>query len=251
MTSVNDFFISSNSVFSISEEEYKKADTVIKTFEAISRMTYQSLYIIDYFKKNFLFVSENPLFLRGYSSEEIKKLGYLFYINHVPEKEQSMLTEINKSGFKFFHEIPVDERLLYTISYDFHTQKGKKEILINHKLTPITLDKEGKIWLAACMVSLSSHNSAGHIEMRKAGQKNYWTYLLEQHKWQECEGITLSNKEKDILTLSAQGYTMNEIADNLCIAIDTVKYYKRRIFERMEVKNITEALSFATNYKLL
>jgi len=44
---------------------------------------------------------------------------------------------------------------------------------------------------------------------------------------------------------------MNEISDKLCIAIDTVKFYKRRLFERLNVKNITEALSFATNYKLL
>ena len=44
---------------------------------------------------------------------------------------------------------------------------------------------------------------------------------------------------------------MNESADKLCLAIDTIKFYKRRLFEKMEVKNITEALSFATNYKLL
>lgn len=101
------------------------------------------------------------------------------------------------------------------------------------------------------MVSLSTRVNAGHIEIRRTGHKGYWTYLLDQHKWEECKGITLNDKEKDILTLSAQGYTMNEIADKLCIAIDTVKYYKRKIFERMEVKNITETLSFAINYKLL
>ena len=30
-----------------------------------------SIYIIDYFRKNFLFVSDNPLFLCGHSADEV------------------------------------------------------------------------------------------------------------------------------------------------------------------------------------
>ena len=44
---------------------------------------------------------------------------------------------------------------------------------------------------------------------------------------------------------------MNEMANKLCIAIDTIKFYKRKLFEKLEVKNITEAIAFVTNYKLL
>lgn len=44
---------------------------------------------------------------------------------------------------------------------------------------------------------------------------------------------------------------MNDIADYLCVAIDTVKFYKRKLFQKLNVKNIAEAISFATNYKLL
>lgn len=251
MTQVDDFFILSNYVHDISEEEYKKADLLIKVFDALARTTYQSIYIIDYYRRNFLYVSDNPLFLCGHTSEEVRELGYMFYLNHVPSGEQNMLTEINKAGFNFFDKIPIEERLNYTISYDFHLKMNKKEILINHKLTPVLLANDGRIWLAACTVSLSAYNSPGHIELRKAGSTEYWIYSLEKHRWIENKGIVLNEKEKDILTLSAQGYTMNEIADKLCLAIDTIKFYKRRLFDKMEVKNITEALSFATNYKLL
>ena len=99
MTHIEDFFITANSVYNISEEEYQQKELLIKSFEAISRSTYQSIYIIDYYKKNFLYVAENPLFLCGHTSEEIKKLGFMFYIDHVPLLDQKMLTEINKVGF--------------------------------------------------------------------------------------------------------------------------------------------------------
>jgi DNA-binding CsgD family transcriptional regulator len=251
MVRIEDFFILSNAVSDIPEEEYQKISVLIDTFDALSRITYQSLYIIDYYKKNFLYVSNNPLFLCGCTSKEIKELGYLFYLNHVPEQEQTMLTEINTTGFNFYEKIPVNERLKYTLSYDFHLVNGRKKTLINHKLTPVLLTNDGRIWLAACIVSLSSHSSPGQIIMRKTGETTFWEYSLKKHCWKENDEIILLEREKDILSLSAQGYTMNEIADQLCIAVDTIKFHKRKIFDKLQVKNIAEALSFATNYKLL
>ncbi|MCD7975710.1 MAG: LuxR C-terminal-related transcriptional regulator [Tannerellaceae bacterium] len=235
----------------IPDENYNIVDLLINTFDAFSRTTNQSIYVIDYFKKDFLYVSPNPLFLCGHTPEEVKKLGYMFYMLHVPEQEQDMLAEINRAGFIFFDKIPKEERCNYTIFYDFHLKKGKKQTLINHRLTPILLTNEGKIWLAICVVSLSSNHTAGHIELRKTNQTSYWEYSLEGHRWKEIEGIILNEREKDILILSAQGYKINEIADHLCLATDTIKFYKRKIYDKLKVKNITEALSYAITHKIL
>lgn len=251
MVQINDFFISSNSVCNISEDAYQKIDILISAFEAISRTTYQSLYIVDYYKKNFLYVSNNPLFLCDYTAEDVKELGYMFYINQVPVEELSMLIEINKAGFNFYNQLSICERIHHTISYDFHIMCNNRSTLVNHKLTPILLADDGKVWLAACVVALSSHDTPGHIELRKTGQTNFWEYSLDSHCWIENEGITLSEKERNILSLSARGYTMNEISDKLCLAVDTIKFYKRRLFEKLDVRNITEALLFSKNYKLL
>jgi len=54
-----------------------------------------------------------------------------------------------------------------------------------------------------------------------------------------------------ILLLSTQGYSMDEIAERICISLDTVKFHKKNIFEKLQVKNIVEAIIFAANYKLL
>lgn len=251
MTQIDDFFISSNSVCNISEEAYQNIDILISSFDAISRTTYQSLYIIDYYKKNFLYVSNNPLFLCGYTAEEVKEFGYMFYINQVPAEEQPMLAEINKAGFNFYNQLSICERIHYTISCDFHIMCNDRLVLVNHKLTPILLADDGKVWLAACVVALSSHNIPGHIELRKTGQMNFWEYSLDTHCWIKNEGIILSEKERNILSLSARGYTMNEISDKLFLAVDTIKFYKRRLFGKLEVRNITEALLFSENYKLL
>ncbi|MDR3140872.1 MAG: LuxR C-terminal-related transcriptional regulator [Tannerellaceae bacterium] len=224
---------------------------MIDSFDAISRLVCKSLYVIDYYKKKFLYVSTNPLFLCGYSAEEVLKLDYLFYLKHVPEQEQVMLTEINRAGFEFYGKIPIEGKLDYTISYNFHLMTDKKEILINHKITPICLADDGKIWLAACIVSLPTQNMTENIEIHKINEATTWKYSLESHSWTEKKGINLSERERDILSLSAQGYIMKDIADRLCLSLDTIKFHKRNLFVKLEVKSITEAIAFAQNHKLI
>jgi len=252
MIKINDFFSFSNAVSGISEEEYQKVNLFIDTLEAVSRITNNSFYIIDYFKKNFLYVSDNPLFLCGHTAEEVKSLGYMFYLNHVSEEEQVMLIEINRAGFEFFNKIPVEDRLQYTISYNFHLKnKNKKQTLINHKLTPIRITVDGRIWLAVCIVSLSSRDTVGRIEMRKKGEFLHWEYSKTKRCWKEEKGISINDKEKEILSLSIQGYTISEIADKVCLSLDSIKFYRRKLFEKINVRNITEAIAFASIHKLI
>ena len=48
---VNDFFYPGNTVHG--EPDYGLADNFVRTAEAFANTTYQSVYIIDYFRKNF------------------------------------------------------------------------------------------------------------------------------------------------------------------------------------------------------
>lgn len=177
--------------------------------------------------------------------------GYQMYIDHVPDADLQMLLEVNKKGFDLFNELPVGDRLDYTISYDFHLTNGKHSRLIHHHLTPILLSEDGRIWLALCTVSLAATDEPGHIIIQKNGERDYYEYSTSRHKWEKKEGITLSETEREVLRLSAQGYTMNDIADRLCKSVDTIKACKRNLFAKMGVKNIAEALFHATNYQMI
>lgn len=101
MKTPSEFFIPSNEIRLSEELDYSRVDEYIRSAEAFSRSSYQSVYIIDYFRRNFLYVSPNPMFLCGLSSERVKELGYRFYLDFVPEDEQSMLLTLNKAGFAF------------------------------------------------------------------------------------------------------------------------------------------------------
>ena len=177
--------------------------------------------------------------------------GYQMNKHHLPEAAVQWLHVVSKKGNLLFHEFHGGDRLDYTISYDIHLTNGRHSRLIHHHLTPILLSDDGRIWLALCTVSLAATDEPGHIIIQKNGERSYFEYSTSRHKWEKKEGITLSETEHEVLRLSAQGYTMNDIADRLCKSVDTIKACKRNLFAKMGVKNIAEALFHATNYQMI
>ncbi len=117
---LNQFFRPLNSHMQIADSEYAQTAVCISMADALARNTNHSLYIIDYNRKNFLYVSSNPLFLCGRSPEEVQHEGYAFYFEVVPPDEINRLMEINEAGFRFYYDQPVEKRLDLSIEYNFH-----------------------------------------------------------------------------------------------------------------------------------
>jgi len=61
----------------------------------------------------------------------------------------------------------------------------------------------------------------------------------------------LSQREQKILQLIGQGLSNREIGERLFLALDTVKGYNRRIFDKLQVQSRTEAIARARELGLL
>lgn len=249
---VSDFFKPVNLYAPPTEKEYEAIRPYINAAKIFAQSTYQSIYIIDYYIKGFLYVSDNPLFLCGNTPSAVKNMGYLFYLNNVPKQDLDLLLEINTAGFSFYNSTPIEERLQYSISYDFHIiQPNKHLLLINHKLTPMVLDKLSNVWLAFCVVSVASNDKAGNISFRKVGSNKIIQYDIENKNWELQPSPKLTRIEKEILMLSVQGITMKGISIKMHLTEATIKFHRSKILNKLNVKNITEAIASASNYKLI
>ena len=179
------------------------------------------------------------------------KQGYLFYFQNVPSEDLVLLVRINKVGFEFYNRIPLEERLQYSISYDFHLiQANKRQILVNHQLTPLALDQSANIWLALCVVTLSSNSGAGNIIISKKGEAGVYKYNVASDKWIAHNRPTLTKQEKEVLAYSMQGHTINEIAVKLQVTVSTAKFHRKNILQKFSVRNISEAVAYAANYNI-
>ena len=249
---VNDFFKPLHLKDTLLAKDYMQVYQYIEFAKTLSQVTYQSIYLIDYYKRGFAYVSDNPLFLCGKTSDQVLRDGYLFYLKNVPKEDLELLLKINMAGFSFLSNIPKGDRLSYSISYDFHLiQRNKHLVLINHKLSPLLLDKDANIWIALCVVSLSSNDKSGNIEIKRKGENKVYRFDLTAEKWQERTMPKLNNQEREILMLSGQGFTMEKIAKELFLSIDTIKFHKKNLFKKLSARNISEAIAAATNLRLI
>ncbi len=178
-------------------------------------------------------------------------MGFDIFIGHVPEAEQSMLLEINRAGWQKYQQTPLEERTAAWISYSFHFVVGKRKVLVDHRLTAVKLDEQGNCRVALCAFSPSSLKEPGNVVWRRSDSSEFWEYSLVGRRWHRRTLQPLTDTERQVLLMSFQGQSQQEIADAIHYSVETVKHVKRQLFERFGAKNIAQAVSYAANYRLL
>lgn len=237
----------------VAEEAYSEVQHHIECASAFERVTYQSIYIIDFFRLNFLHVSGNPLFLCGESVETMLQEGFNFYHKHVLAEDLDFLMQINKAGLDFFTRLDIPDRCKYTLSYNLHIfdNNPKVNILLNHQITPLKLDADGNIWLALCLVSLAPSRNARTARICSCNRKQMWYFSRKSKSWKPVDHVLLTENELAVIRMAHQGLSINEIALKINKSKDAVKYYRKNIFTKLNVSSISEAIAVATHLKLL
>ena len=139
----------------------------------------------------------------------------------------------------------------YSISCDLHFGIGSKKRMVNHRTPPLACGHDGNVWLALRSVSLSASMNAGNIVLLRDDIQECWKYNQGKRHWVRKKKTLLNTREKDVLSLSAQGMTVKDISEWLCLSEDTVKCCKRALFRKLESENISAAIGCAANYRLL
>lgn len=251
---ISDFFEPIQPTKYIGSDNYSKIESYLKSLQAISKLCDLSYYIIDYYKKSFYYVSPNPLFLSGYTQEEVLKLGYDFYGLCVPPDDLALLFDLNIAGFNFFYLLPKERRENAIISYDFRLKHKTNQsiIMINHKLGPLLLTDDGNIWMAICLVSLSSRKKSGDVHIIMHDNNSRFNFNIENKTFEAAKkNERLTKREKEILKCIAIGDRIEVISKKLKITESTIKNHKTKIFEKLHANSAAEAVFYASKQNII
>lgn len=228
----------------VPDEQYQSVAYIPDMCKKMARMNNKSVYVIDYSKQKFLYVSSHPLFLCGYTHQEVKEMGYTFYEKVIPPRDLQMLLEINKFGWDLFNTVPPAERTNAYFSYDFFlNHKNGTRILVNQKLSPLHLTANNNMWLALCTVNLSSQKSNGNVIFTLNETEKYYSYDFEKKKIIEYDIKKLSKREKEVFALMMRGFTDKEISKEFCFSKGTVHSHRKHIISKLGENNIANAIS--------
>ncbi len=225
--------------------DYKKLEGIKPLLNGMSDIMSHNSYIIDYYKKEFYFISRNSIFLCGYSEEEVMNWGYEFYGKIISPDDLSKLEEINTIGFNIFYQASPEKRPMISIAYDLilHSKDGHR-FAIRHGLKPFLFAPDGNIWMAICSVSHSSSKKMGNIILSYKHINENYTIDLDKKTINLIPPIILTESEQIIIKETERGSLEKQIAVQLGITTDTIHYYKKKLIKKTHSKSFTEAIAY-------
>jgi DNA-binding CsgD family transcriptional regulator len=101
------------------------------------------------------------------------------------------------------------------------------------------------VWLANKITKPKEKTIIVEKEVRILSSEDF---ILNETELQERK---ISKRELEVLTLMAEGWSNNEIAEKLFVSLNTVKTHSAKLFEKLDVKRRTQAIETAKKLQLL
>jgi len=234
-------------------ESNSKAETFtgyyLESVKAVSNMLKESIFVIDFQQQKFRFVSDKGIFLCGRTSDEVLTLGFKFYREIVHPEDFPLIAKIHQIIFRYFSCHDKTIRDLDCVVFNYRIRSDRKYLMVSHKMAPLFFDN--CLGLAVSTVSDSMLETSGKLYAYFNNGKDRREYSFADRFWEKSPQLTLTQLEKDILLLAKQGKQEKEIANILCKQIQTIKNQKVELFDKLEVNNTQQAITFAANHFLI
>ena len=81
--------------------------------------------------------------------------------------------------------------------------------------------------------------------------KSYIKKVKNNQEDNKEKNALLTKREKEILTLFANGYSNNDIADKLYISVRTVESHKNHIMTKFKLKSVVDLIKFAIKNEII
>ena len=228
-----------------------KIPMLISAVKAISYGIHQAFSICDFHKSQALYCSESwNQYFKGISHYPFALYDKLMSCIN-PIGAQLDIEAFDTCVKSFIDKQPQEERLNYVLSARLDFVIDRKKYQFHWKSIPLLLSKSGKLWIGMDVVSPSTvaQKEEYAIENRRTRER----YILNNstQKWILTPAIALTTREKEVLLLSIQGHSISSIAQLLSVTVDCIKTRRRKLFEKLGVGSIQEAITYAMNMGLL
>lgn len=233
----------------IDREEYAHLNLLFDSLDAAARLTNASLFVINFAKQTMVYRTEKLLFLDGVTQLDIQRESAIPYWSLIYEDDLDIMLESRRAYFNLFQQFDAKQRLAHTYIIDYRIELRRRAYVICQKFTPLKLRPDGKIWLGLFCITNSTHNACEHIAVFGEGFRYTYDFAKKQFS-PFAEKMELTLMEKAILVRASKGLTTEQIADDLRRSVNTIKTHKRRLFDKLHVSSMNEAIGFTYNYDL-
>ena len=246
----DNFYINKNIANSFTEDDCRRAEYITDVAENLCQMMVRPCYILDFHKNGVTYASESMGLIVGLKPAEIVGMEHKFYRDYIHNDDLLMIDELWEKTCKFFAS---DDNLLgcqYHLRFHLKLRTESGYRLFNHTSFPLLWSKGGHVMVVVCTLSPSSRKESGNASLFLPNVRRLFRYDFHIHKWKERDIPSLSERERDVVRLSAQGLSVAEIATTMCKSVESVKLYRQQLFRKLGVNNMSAAMTFILNHGL-
>lgn len=209
-------------------------------FRAASVLNSDALFLYDRSCKRFVLSD-----IRSRAVEEaLAEHGDIFgAINH---NNHFLLEDLSATGCWQLSRSPTQGRLSMNVSLD-----RRRMFFVNVQLVGVDIaldDREPRYLLCSLKFSARKEEDITFVDRDHA---KLWHYDPTTKRFQLMNIIPLTYHELEVVRLSRMGYTEREISSILHKSLDTIRWYKRNIYEKLGVKNIQACIAYCEVYHIL
>ena len=225
----------------------------IQSLKAMENIMDIDAYIVDLRTQQILYATKDcSIYFADNSNDNNKFPGIYFLDNIISKKDLPRVSFINSKVHDFFYLLPVKRRTSGYFTQNFRIElNNKNTVLINHKGTVLDLTEDGTLRLVLCVMSFLTSDKTGNAYIKMTDTQTVYEFLLPAQKFVEVKTQRLTSKATKVLKLASNGKNEVQIAKELGISVNTVKYHKKKVFVQLGVKNTAEAIQWMNNQKKL
>lgn len=224
--------------------------SLVKTVDAAARISCLSTFVIDFDSHELLYRSEQLVYIDESTVKDKQRECANPYWSIISENTLEKLQQIRNHYIMPGKQLSGNDYTNHVCTIDYPIIIRNHELFITQKFTPLVMRKDGITKIGMFTINYLNKKDIESSIIAPSGKR--FRFNFEECQFDEYDlGITLSLVEKAILHRARMGMTNEEIAKSLYISINTVKTHRLRIFKKLQVETINEALAVIGNYQLI
>lgn len=223
--------------------------------DSFSNMCYELMLIADVVEKKIVYMAKSSGLARRVLKRDFIDSTLSFLVETISGRDVLKLDRIIDIIQEKYNRTKVEHRqnLLFMTDFDYvYDVEGTSTA--TYKFTPFGTQNE-RIKYMLMSISFSVGHYKDKIFFLNTDTFDREIYNLDNLDkgscWKKLEYEPLTPVELTVLALSAEGKSVPCIANKINKANDTIKSIRKRIFAKLHVSNITEAIISGLNHKII
>lgn len=223
----------------------------IEFAQSFNALSFQGVYLVALPSGKCLYHSSHPLLLCDMPEQDLIDHGISALKKIILEEDLGMTADMANSIKKTYSYIPLEYKRELMTSINLNVKYRNQYIAVNHRLSSLRFDNTGTPSLLLGLVSPMAYKKCSSIIASIPSTDLHFQFNRQNKTWEPLNLPHFSENEKTMLRMSMSGLSLNDICRIMHKSIDTVRYYRKQVFQKCNAHTTSEAITYALQYGIV